>query len=147
MKVVMSEKRNKIVNALKGANADGMTLAEISAAIGEEVKSGTTNPMVAAGVIKKVGKRKVAKVVYVEVDTYAVGDQFPGLPDGSIWGVHEYPTNLLGRGPELEAAIFFECFRRPLQHIEAGLVKANLFYLEKSADDKIVHSVRGSCPR
>jgi len=74
MKVVMSEKRNKIVNALKGANADGMTLAEISAAIGEEVKSGTTNPMVTAGVIKKVGKRKVAKVVYVEVDTYAIGD-------------------------------------------------------------------------
>lgn len=74
MKVQMTEKRQKIVNALKGANAEGMTLAEVSAAIGEEVKTGTTNAMVSAGIIKKVGKKKVAKVVYVEVDTYAVGE-------------------------------------------------------------------------
>lgn len=73
MKLQMTEKRTKIVNALKGAKS-AMTLAEISDAIGENVVSGTTNAMVTAGVIRKAGKRKVAKVVYVEVDTYELGD-------------------------------------------------------------------------
>ena len=74
MKVVMNEKRTKIVEILKSASADGMTLAEVSEKLGEEVKTGTTNAMVSAGVIRKVGKRKVAKIVYVEVDTYAAGE-------------------------------------------------------------------------
>lgn len=58
MKVVMNEKRVKIVNVLKGASKP-MTLAEISEAVGEEVKTGTTNAMVTAGVIVKAGVREV----------------------------------------------------------------------------------------
>lgn len=73
MKLQKTEKREKIVKALAGAEK-GMTLAEISEVIGEEVKSGTTNAMVSAGVIKKVGTVKVPVVRYVERDVYAIGD-------------------------------------------------------------------------
>lgn len=71
--VKMNPKREAVLNTLKGAEAP-MTLAELSEAVGEEVKSGTTNAMVAAGLIKKVGTRKVAKTVYVEVAEYAIGE-------------------------------------------------------------------------
>ena len=73
MKLQKTEKREKIVKALQGADK-GMTLAEISTAIGEDVKSGTTNAMVSAGVLKKVGTVKVPVVRYVERDVYALGD-------------------------------------------------------------------------
>jgi len=73
MKVQMTPKREKIVSALRGADR-ALTLAEISDIIGETVVSGTTNSMVSAGIIRKAGKTKVAKVVYVEVDTYTVGE-------------------------------------------------------------------------
>lgn len=77
MKIAMNEKRTAVLNALKGATEEGMTLAEISEAIGSEVKTGTTNAMVTAGLIKKVGTKKVAKTVYVEVATYALGKAKP----------------------------------------------------------------------
>lgn len=73
MEVKMTEKRTKIINALKNANQP-LTLAQIGESIGEDVKSGTTNTLVSAGLIKKAGKVKVAKVVYVEVETYTIGD-------------------------------------------------------------------------
>lgn len=69
----MNEKRNQVVEVLKGA-AEPMTLSEISAKIGTEIKTGTTNAMVASGAIRKVGTKKVAKTVYVEVATYELGD-------------------------------------------------------------------------
>lgn len=73
IKVKMNPKREAVISALKGAEKP-MTLAELSEAVGEEVKSGTTNAMVTAGLIKKVGTRKVAKTVYVEVAEYAIGE-------------------------------------------------------------------------
>lgn len=73
IKVKANETRIAVVNALKGADK-GMTLAEISEKVGKEVKTGTTNAMLSAGIIVKVGTRKVAKTVYVEVAEYALGN-------------------------------------------------------------------------
>lgn len=73
IKIKMNPKREAVINALKDAEKP-MTLAELSEIVGEEVKSGTTNAMVTAGLIKKVGTRKVAKTVYVEVAEYAIGE-------------------------------------------------------------------------
>lgn len=53
MKIVMNETRTKVIEVLKNANR-AMTLAEISAEAGVKVSSGTTNGMVAAGMISAV---------------------------------------------------------------------------------------------
>jgi len=74
MTIKMNETRKAVIDALKGAN-EALTLAEISEIAGVEVKTGTTNAMVSAGIIRKVGTKKVAKVVYVEVATYEMGDE------------------------------------------------------------------------
>ena len=74
MKITMNEKRNAVIEVLKNA-AEPLTLAEISAAANNDIKTGTTNAMVSAGLIKKVGTKKVAKTVYVEVATYSIGDK------------------------------------------------------------------------
>ncbi len=75
MKLTQNETREKIVEALRNAT-EPMTLAEIAEAIGKEkIGSGTTNPMVTAGVIRKAGTKKVAKTTYVEVTTYAIGEE------------------------------------------------------------------------
>ena len=73
IKIKMNPIREKVIAALKDAEAP-LTLAEISEKVGAEVKTGSTNAMVAAGLIKKVGTRKVAKTVYVEVAEYAIGE-------------------------------------------------------------------------
>jgi Fe2+ or Zn2+ uptake regulation protein len=73
IKVKMNPTREKVLAVLKDADGE-MTLAEISEAAGVEVKTGTTNAMLTAGLIKKVGTKKVAKTVYVEVATYAIGE-------------------------------------------------------------------------
>lgn len=69
MEIKMNETRVAVVEALKNAS-EPLTLGEISALVGKEVKTGTTNAMVSAGMLRKVGTKKVAKVVYVEVATY-----------------------------------------------------------------------------
>ena len=71
--IKMNEKREGVLKVLKNADK-ALTLAEISELVGSEVKSGTTNAMVAAGLIRKVGTRKVAKTTYVEVAEYAIGE-------------------------------------------------------------------------
>ena len=71
--VKLNEKRVAILEVLKTAEKP-MTLAEIADAVGTEVKTGTTNALVTAGMIRKVGTRKVAKTVYVEVAEYAIGE-------------------------------------------------------------------------
>lgn len=77
MEIKMNEKRTAILEALKTAERP-MTLAEIAAAMGvEKVATGTTNAMVKAGLIRKAGTVKVAKVVYVEVATYELGEVAP----------------------------------------------------------------------
>jgi hypothetical protein len=58
MEIKMNETRTAIVNVLKDAAAP-MTLKEISAAVGFEVKSGTTNAMLKAGIIIKAGVREI----------------------------------------------------------------------------------------
>ena len=58
MKITMNEKRTAVIETLKNATAP-MTLAEISNAAGVEVKSGTTNAMVKAGLIVVAGERKI----------------------------------------------------------------------------------------
>lgn len=73
IKIKMNPIREKVIETLKSAN-EPLTLAEISALAGVEVKTGTTNAMLAAGVIKKVGTKKVAKTVFVEVATYEIGE-------------------------------------------------------------------------
>lgn len=73
IKVKMNPTREKVIAVLKDAE-EPLTLAEISDKVGQEVKTGTTNAMLTAGLIRKVGTRKVAKTVYVEVATYAIGE-------------------------------------------------------------------------
>ena len=74
IKVVKNEKRVAIVNALENAN-EPMTLADISKVVGFDVKTGTTNPMVEADIIRKVGTVKVPVVTYREVAVYAIGEK------------------------------------------------------------------------
>jgi len=73
MEIKMNATREAVLATLR-ANGKAMTLAEIAKAMGvEKVASGSTNAMVKAGLIHKAGKVKVAKVVYVEVETYELG--------------------------------------------------------------------------
>lgn len=73
MKVNLNANRVAILNALRGANKP-LTLAEISAIVGFEVKSGSTNSLVSAGYIVKAGKVEVAKKVKSKVAVYALGE-------------------------------------------------------------------------
>lgn len=74
MKLAVNEMRKGVVNTLANSN-EAMTLAEVAKAMGvEKVNTGTTNAMVNAGVLVKVGTKRVAKTVYVEVATYALGE-------------------------------------------------------------------------
>ncbi len=74
MKVNMNETRKAVLGVLKDAK-EPMTLAEISTVLGADVKTGTTNAMVTAGLMRKIGTKRVAKTVYVEVATYALGTE------------------------------------------------------------------------
>ena len=58
MKITMNEKRTAVIEALKNATTP-MTLAEIANKAGVEVKTGTTNAMVKAGLIKVAGEREI----------------------------------------------------------------------------------------
>ena len=58
MKITMNEKRTAVIETLKNATAP-MTLAEIANVAGVEVKSGTTNAMVKAGLIVVAGEREI----------------------------------------------------------------------------------------
>ena len=58
MKITMNEKRTAVIEALKNATAP-MTLAEIANKAGVEIKSGTTNAMVKAGLIVVSGEREI----------------------------------------------------------------------------------------
>lgn len=73
MKLNMNEKRVAVLDVLKNTN-EPITLAQIAEKAGMPINSGTTNAMITAGLIKKVGTTKVEKVTYVEVTTYALGD-------------------------------------------------------------------------
>lgn len=77
MKIVMNEKRVKVLETLRNAT-EPMTLNEIANAIGvDKVATGTTNPMIENGYIKVVGTKKVPVVTYREVNVYAIGDNTP----------------------------------------------------------------------
>ena len=58
MDTKLNQKQTAVLNVLKGADKP-MTLAEIGTAIGSPVKSGTTNTLVARGLMKIVGERVV----------------------------------------------------------------------------------------
>ena len=73
MKITMNETRKAILDLLKGAQ-EPLTLAEISTLIDKKVSSGTTNPLVSAGLLKIVGEKEVQVVRTVKVNAYALGD-------------------------------------------------------------------------
>lgn len=76
MKISMNEKRIAVIETLKNATAP-MTLAEIANAAGVEVKSGTTNAMVKAGLIVVSGEREIVCPACGHKHTvkeYAIGD-------------------------------------------------------------------------
>lgn len=76
MKISMNEKRIAVIETLKNATAP-MTLAEIANAAGVEVKSGTTNAMVKAGLIVVAGEREIVCPACGHKHTvkeYAIGD-------------------------------------------------------------------------
>ena len=58
MEKKLTDKQTKIVTILKESEKP-MTLAEIGAVLGEPVKSGTTNTLVARKIIKIVGTRTI----------------------------------------------------------------------------------------
>lgn len=77
MKIVMNEKRVKVLETLRNAT-EPMTLNEIANAIGvDKVATGTTNPMIENGYIKVVGTKRVPVVTYREVNVYTIGDNTP----------------------------------------------------------------------
>ena len=77
MKVVMNEKRVKVLETLRNAT-EPMTLNEIAEKIGvEKIATGTTNPMIENGFIKVVGTKKVPVITYREVNVYTIGENTP----------------------------------------------------------------------
>ena len=58
MKITMNEKRTAVINTLKNATTP-MTLGEIANKAGVDIKSGTTNAMVKAGLIVVAGEREI----------------------------------------------------------------------------------------
>lgn len=77
MKVVMNEKRVKVLETLRNAT-EPMTLNEIAEKIGvEKIATGTTNPMIENGYIKVVGTKKVPVITYREVNVYIIGENTP----------------------------------------------------------------------
>lgn len=54
----LNEKQVKVLEVLKGATG-AMTLKEIGAVAGFEVKSGTTNALVKAGLMQVAGEREI----------------------------------------------------------------------------------------
>ena len=82
MKVVMNEKRKAIIKVLESAKSP-MTLQEIADTLGmEKIATGTTNPMIENGYIKKVGVKKVPVITYREVNVYEIGDIKPETEKG-----------------------------------------------------------------
>ena len=73
MKITMNETRKAILDLLANAT-EPLSLAEIGEAINKKVSSGTTNPLVSAGLLKVVGEKEVQVVRTVKVNAYALGD-------------------------------------------------------------------------
>ena len=71
VKFFMTEQQNKIIEVLKNATIEGMTLPEISTAIGEKINSGTINVLTYGRILKVVSKKKVNNVM---LETYALMD-------------------------------------------------------------------------
>ena len=69
----MNDTRRKVIDVLKNADAP-MTLNDIAKVLNVDVKTGTTNALIAAGVLKVAGTVKVPVTTYREVNTYALGD-------------------------------------------------------------------------
>ena len=72
-KITMNETRKSVLEALANAQ-EPLSLAEIGEAINKKVSSGTTNPLVSAGLLKVVGEKEVQVVRTVKVNAYALGD-------------------------------------------------------------------------
>lgn len=68
----MNDTRKAVLAVLKGATAP-MTLADISAAVGYDVKTGSINALITAGVIGKGDKVSVKRATSRKVNTYAYG--------------------------------------------------------------------------
>lgn len=69
MAIIMTKQKNKIIEVLKNAPVEGMTLPEISTAIGEKINSGTINVLTYGRILKVVGKKKVNNVI---LETYTL---------------------------------------------------------------------------
>lgn len=74
-KIVKNETRNSIINFLKEHQGEAFTLNEIAQAIGvEKINSGTTNILVANGILVN-GEDKMVEVIKKEPrKTYTLGD-------------------------------------------------------------------------
>ena len=71
--IAKTELRDKVLNVLQ-ESAEPLTLAEISAKVGVKISSGTTNVLVADGILVN-GEDKMVEVVKKEPrKTYAIGD-------------------------------------------------------------------------
>lgn len=76
MEIKMNATRAAVLEVLKTAT-NAMTLAEISAAAGMEIKTGTTNAMVKAGLMLVTGEREIVCPACGhkhKVKEYALGD-------------------------------------------------------------------------
>lgn len=71
--IAKTELRDKVLNALKESK-EPLTLAEISTIVGQKVNSGTTNVLVAEGILVN-GEDKMVEVIKKEPrKTYTIGD-------------------------------------------------------------------------
>lgn len=71
-KINMNAVRKSVIEVLSTAK-EPMTLAEIGEKVGSTIKSGTTNAMVAVGMIKVAGKKTVTVMKPKENSTYTIG--------------------------------------------------------------------------
>ena len=77
----LNERQVAVISTLK-ASDKALTLAEISAVVGFEVKSGTTNTLVKRGLIKVAGERTIVCPICGHKHTvkeYTVGEESPSV--------------------------------------------------------------------
>lgn len=73
IKIKMNPTREKVLEVLASTN-EPLTLRQISEKAGIEVKSGSTNPLISAGMIKIAGEVRIPVIRYELRKTYVLGN-------------------------------------------------------------------------
>lgn len=137
MKIKMNDTRKAVLDVLANAEAP-MTLAEISAAAGMDVKTGSINALVTAGVINKAGTKSMPKVVKAKVGTYRLGSRVASeIKDFKMTDVRKAVLDTLTNATD--SMTLAEISEAVGAEVKSGTVNAlvSLDLVEKGADKTV----------